>query len=206
MVAGIDEVLERLVSEPRFRTALEEDPAAALAGYDLNESDLEVLSAQLDPRAGSSGQVEQRTSKSGLLAGMMGGGVASGAVGDQLAAPSGESPMKLDGFLKISDVSGESSAPSEAGMGTANPLMRIDEIQVATQSDSGRAFLADTMAADIDDIEMDVHVGKGQDPPPEDLAARGRPAATGDVVDGVRREGSGPDAVSTTDTGPSIEE
>ena len=46
-MAGIDEVLERLVSEPGFRTWLTSRPWVALAGYDLNEEERELLAVRL---------------------------------------------------------------------------------------------------------------------------------------------------------------
>jgi hypothetical protein len=73
VMAGIDDVLERLITDLGFRRRLREDPAAALAGYDLDEADLELLASQLDDGGGQAHAVEQRTSKSalfGLLAGL----------------------------------------------------------------------------------------------------------------------------------------
>jgi hypothetical protein len=67
----IDDVLERLVTDPEFRRHLSTDPRSALEGYDLDRSDLEVLSAQVTEGAGDTGKVEQRTSKS-ALAGLLG--------------------------------------------------------------------------------------------------------------------------------------
>ncbi len=66
-MAGIDEVLERLVAESEFREQLRADPAAALSGYVLDDEDLEVLAFTLDESAGGDHAVEQRTSKSALL-------------------------------------------------------------------------------------------------------------------------------------------
>lgn len=72
-MAGVDEVLERLITDLGFRRWLREDPAAALQGYDLDEADLELLASQLDDSGAQAHGVEQRTSKSalfGLLAGL----------------------------------------------------------------------------------------------------------------------------------------
>ena len=66
-MAGIDEVLERLVAEPEFREQLRADPAAALSGYVLDDEDLEVLALTLDESEGGDHAVEQRTSKSALV-------------------------------------------------------------------------------------------------------------------------------------------
>lgn len=46
-MAGIDEVLERLVSEPGFRTRLTSRPSAALADYDLSMEEREILAVRL---------------------------------------------------------------------------------------------------------------------------------------------------------------
>lgn len=76
-MAGIDEVLERLVTDPEFRARLADDPAGALSGYMLYDEDLEVLAAALSDDAGASSSVEQRTSKTtlaGLLAAFEGAG------------------------------------------------------------------------------------------------------------------------------------
>ncbi len=69
--SDFDDVLERLLGEPQFRTALATDPAAALSGYHLSADELELLSAQLTGDAGSLGGVENRTSKASL-AGLLG--------------------------------------------------------------------------------------------------------------------------------------
>jgi hypothetical protein len=82
-MAGLDEVLERLVTDPSFRQRLREDPAAALQGYDLAEADLELLAHQLDEQAGAGHDVEQRTSKSTLF-----GMLSEGFTGDSDPAAS----------------------------------------------------------------------------------------------------------------------
>ncbi|MGH3717080.1 MAG: hypothetical protein ACRDT4_27005, partial [Micromonosporaceae bacterium] len=49
----IEEVLDRLVREPWFRVRLMSSPWVALAGYDLSESERELLAVELitGPRA-----------------------------------------------------------------------------------------------------------------------------------------------------------
>lgn len=66
-MAGIDEILERLVADGDFRAALARDPAAALAGYDLTRADVELLASRLDDGDDAERVVEQRTSKSAML-------------------------------------------------------------------------------------------------------------------------------------------
>jgi hypothetical protein len=46
-MAGVDDVLERLFSDAGFARQLAQDPASALAGYELSEDDLDLLSAQV---------------------------------------------------------------------------------------------------------------------------------------------------------------
>jgi hypothetical protein len=56
ILPDLDEVLERLGSEPTFAAALAAEPTAALAGYDLGADDLAVIADCLDgsrPRRGS---------------------------------------------------------------------------------------------------------------------------------------------------------
>jgi hypothetical protein len=84
-MGDIDSILERLVGDSEFRRQIKEDPAQALAGYDLDSSEREMLVAQLSADDGDDRQVEQRTSKSALgsfLAGLVGGG-GSEQSGDQ---------------------------------------------------------------------------------------------------------------------------
>lgn len=64
---GLDDVLERLVNEPEFRSRLTSDPKRALAGYDLTADDLDVLAGQLSEETGGSTPVESRTSKAALF-------------------------------------------------------------------------------------------------------------------------------------------
>jgi hypothetical protein len=46
-MAGLDEVLERLATDPGFRTRLTSRPWAALAGYDLTAEERELLAERL---------------------------------------------------------------------------------------------------------------------------------------------------------------
>lgn len=88
-MSGIDEVLERLVTDQRFREQLRQDPATALSGYVLYDEDLEVLAATLDEGRGGDHGVEQRTSKSAFLAAILGFSGSGGGDGPQpdLVAP-----------------------------------------------------------------------------------------------------------------------
>jgi len=70
-MSDFDEVLERLVTDPVFRVALEADPEAALRGYRLDDEERGLLRAQVDLGDSSDRSVEDRVSKSGLF-GMVG--------------------------------------------------------------------------------------------------------------------------------------
>lgn len=135
-MSDIDDVIERLVTEPGFRTLLATDPTGALAGYRLDEDDLEVLAATLDEGAAAEHAVEQRTSKSAFLQAVMGfvtpsGGTGSDAGGD-LAVPEPTSPA-TDAFLELDGVEGESTRPPEPPGELAAPA-GVDEAggQVST--------------------------------------------------------------------------
>ncbi len=66
-MSDFDAVLERLVTDPAFKSALAADPAAALAGYRLSGDEVELLRSQV--AAGDAGErtVETRTSKASMM-------------------------------------------------------------------------------------------------------------------------------------------
>ena len=75
---GLDDALERLVTDPGFRELIAADPQAALDGFDLTTEELGVLASAIggDDEGGERG-VEARQSKAGMLglfAPVMGGG------------------------------------------------------------------------------------------------------------------------------------
>lgn len=65
-MAGIDEVLERLVTDPAFRARLAAGPDGALSGYTLSGDDHAVLATALSTDAGISGTVERRINRTAL--------------------------------------------------------------------------------------------------------------------------------------------
>jgi hypothetical protein len=89
-MSDFDEVLERLLSDPSFQTALARDPGRALAGYQLDPHERELLKAQMDTGTGQERTVETRTTKSGVV-GLLGSATAAFglAAGGQGSAPSG---------------------------------------------------------------------------------------------------------------------
>ncbi len=102
-MADMNTVLERLVTDPDFRRQLREDPERALDGYDLDESEREMLTAQISEGDGEARGVEQRTSKSALgsvLAGVAEGGQAESDLAfiSQPAEGSENPPSESTGF------------------------------------------------------------------------------------------------------------
>ena len=70
-MAGLDDVLERLVADPSYRQLLATDPSAALGGYELSEEDRALLASQVTDFAGTGGKVEARASRASM-AGLFG--------------------------------------------------------------------------------------------------------------------------------------
>jgi hypothetical protein len=65
-MTDIDAVLGRLVTDEPFRVWLQQDPQAALAGYDLTTAELRQLVARLAVEADGDG-MERRTGRSALF-------------------------------------------------------------------------------------------------------------------------------------------
>ena len=63
----LDEVLERLASEPTFAAALASEPTAALAGYDLSADDLAVIADCLDGSRQRRGSTDPPVRPSALI-------------------------------------------------------------------------------------------------------------------------------------------
>jgi hypothetical protein len=93
-MSDFDAVLERLLNEPSFASALAADPGAALAGYRLDADEVELLRSQAAPDSGG-GQaaVETRTNKSstfGLFSAFadIGHALSAGPIADAVPGPS----------------------------------------------------------------------------------------------------------------------
>jgi hypothetical protein len=88
-VSDFDDVLERLLNDPPFASALADDPDVALAGYRLDDSEIALLRSQVvGDTAGDVAKVETRTNKSstfGLLAPFAALGGLAESVGHSLA-------------------------------------------------------------------------------------------------------------------------
>jgi hypothetical protein len=147
-VTDFDDVLERLLNDPSFASALAADPEAALRGYSLDPSERDLLTAQVVHGPGEERTVEMRTSKSGVV-GMLGpvaamlGAAAHAPTGSQVfgtapagatfgQAPSdaqtfGAAPMSDSGggttgnetFGAVNTTESVGSAPTGEGMGQA---------------------------------------------------------------------------------------
>ena len=59
-MAGIDDVLERIVTDTEFRRQLTTDPHKALAGYDVTDDEMELVTLQLSTDAGAAGGITKR--------------------------------------------------------------------------------------------------------------------------------------------------
>jgi hypothetical protein len=88
-MSDFDTVLERLLTDPAFKTALAADPAGALAGYRLSPDEVDLLRSQVSTGDGAERTVETRTSKASMV-GLLGsfGGLTGGGhgAGDHLSA------------------------------------------------------------------------------------------------------------------------
>jgi hypothetical protein len=89
-LSDFDDVLERLLNDPPFASALSADPDVALAGYRLDDGEIALLRSQVaGDTASDVAKVETRTNKSstfGLLAPFAALGGLSESVGHSLAA------------------------------------------------------------------------------------------------------------------------
>jgi hypothetical protein len=130
-MSDFDAALERLVSDPAFRSALADDPAAALAGYRLTSDELELLRSTIDSGVGGQRQVEQRTSKASLfgllspLAGLGGfgdaahGGIGSAAGQGGSGIASAAPPSGSGGGSGIASAAPPSGSGVGSGVGSA---------------------------------------------------------------------------------------
>lgn len=103
-MTDFDEVLERLVVDPAFASALASDPGLALASYSLSDDELALLHTQVGGEPATEHAVETRANQSstfGLL-GALGGLLADGPMG----GTSGLGHAATTGFGHASGTSG----------------------------------------------------------------------------------------------------
>ena len=123
-MSDFEALLERLINDPSFQVALANNRDAVLAGYTLDEEELELLNAQLVTGTGGDRLVETRTTKSGM-AGLLGPVVAAFGVASAGPASGGQSmgaAPATDSFgrAKASESFGASDdAGSGAGSGSS---------------------------------------------------------------------------------------
>jgi hypothetical protein len=132
-MAGLDDVLERLVTDPAFGRRLASDPTAALAGYELSADDLTLLASQVSNAAGASGTVDRRTSKASL-AGFMGAAgdlaEAFGVSGEEAADHTDDTKPSYSAVVFQKGPSGATDASPDDLAGTADAALGEDHIEI----------------------------------------------------------------------------
>lgn len=197
-MADVNDVLERLISDPGFRRALSEDPEKALAGYDLTKADLEMLAAHVSDDPGARGGMEQRTSKS-ALAGLFGG-----------ASSGGESDL---GFIsRLAENEEDDTHPTESLSLNFEPMKDTDLLEeevafayktIKFEEGETLAPLQQDSAGGDHEIEMDVHVGRSEPEAPSDLTAGGDTDEGSTGVDATGKTFSGEYVVTSLQHSPS---
>jgi hypothetical protein len=154
-MAGIDEVLERLLTDAQFGRHLAQDPASALAGYELTADDLTLLSTQVSFDPGALSLVEERISKSsffGLLTSIT-GGLAGG--GNDL----GPSPHMSPGVVApvdLEEVIGPSDSEGVVAPVDSEGVVGHGDVQVpAVQSPDGGSIGGGGAGSEVSIKEVD---------------------------------------------------
>ncbi len=93
-MSDFDDVLERLLTDPVFQATLRANPEAALAGYQLDAEERQLLASQVDLSAGEERTVEMRVSKSGVM-GLVGPVVSAFGLTGQPVEASGQGAFGL---------------------------------------------------------------------------------------------------------------
>ncbi len=99
-MAGIDDVLERLLTDTSFAHLLARDPASALDGYSLSQDDLKLLSTQVSFDPGALSLVEERISKAGVFGLLTSFTAGLGGLSDLGGGQSGDPHMLPDQHLE----------------------------------------------------------------------------------------------------------
>jgi hypothetical protein len=176
-MSGIDEVLERLVTDAQFRELLQRDPAAALSGYVLYDEDLEVLAATLDDASGGERSVEQRTSKSAFLHALTGLiDESGGGLADQLGSDDGPAAdaSRFGSPTDMKDLPDpEDGVYAGAGKVGATDMRDLPDPEDGVYSGAGKVGATDMR--DLPDPEDTVYDGQAGGTAPSDLAAPGEP-------------------------------
>jgi hypothetical protein len=192
-MADINDVLERLITDPAFRQQLHADRDKALEGYDLTDDDRELLAAQLSEGGAGGHQVEQRTSKS-AFAGLLGDlADAASSVGDAQEAAPGDppepqtQPQETDHAFVERHAAGGQSEPDADAFGWSHEVQAPRDIASGLPSgaDEDQPTVVGSMpnpdqSSDIDEqgrtklqLPFDQQTGDGPDVPGESEQAGG---------------------------------
>jgi hypothetical protein len=113
-MSDLEAVMERLLTDPSFASALKADPERALAGYRLESGDRELLGVEVVSGAGEDRTVELRTSKSGVV-GLLGPVAAAFGVAAGSSQAFGTAPSGSQSFGGAGGTESLGSAPGSAG-------------------------------------------------------------------------------------------
>ncbi|GIF49084.1 hypothetical protein DFJ67_3264 [Asanoa ferruginea] len=103
-MSDFDEVLERLVIDPGFASALASNPGLALASYSLSDDEISLLHTQVGAAPSTEHGVETRANQSstfgllGSFGGLLADGIGGGSSGIGHAATSGLGSAGTSGF------------------------------------------------------------------------------------------------------------
>ena len=191
-MSDFDTLLERLLLDPAFKTAMAADPERALTGYTLTDEERSLFMAELSADAGQSLRMEERTSKAALF-GLL------GVLGDVLTTPTGGSHDGDPGGIAAPD----GPRPWGHDVGLTHQGRQDGAVEVADydhQAISEHKFydglisefgMPDTDAASKDPVEMhlgDVEFAPSGDfkpPPVDDFPPPSDPDASKPVADDI---------------------
>lgn len=122
-MSDFEAVLERLLGDPGFQSALAADPGRALSGYQLSDEEREVLHAQVTSGTGQDRTVEIRTTKSSMM-GLFGSVAAGMGVAAAASAQGGSGTV-------------EALGPAVGAGGPGGPLSGDESIGTAIAAPRG---------------------------------------------------------------------
>ncbi len=142
-MSDFDTVLERLLLDPLFKSALARDPARTLAGYELSDEERQVLHAQMAGAGGAQSLVEDRISKSSVfgLVSSLSGGFGNVAEYEEIALGGDTGTETVSEYEEIAgDVNGDAVALKGDVNGDAVALKEVDPMPVPHEADSPGAI------------------------------------------------------------------
>jgi hypothetical protein len=150
-MSDFDAALERLVSDPTFRTALANDPTAALAGYRLTPDEQDLLHSSIDSGVGGDRSVEQRTSKASMF-GLLSSLASMGGLGESTQGGGGSVGHADSGGSRglgsVDSSAGQQRlGPAEATSGLGSPDQGTGDAQSALGQDD-RSYGSGTAGVD----------------------------------------------------------